>query len=532
MFVQRRWFTTSDTITTVAAQTATALHPDTRTDWYWAEQRFDEIVDSIVRSLLAAAHIDQLLTCVGRFAGVLQKRAAAGDVSGSVNAWCNLSRDVSAALAANAERYVDEVSPVALVDALASIPVSIAIGFREYLEAWHPEHLAKHFKAIANRGGRQFPFGSYPFHLIERLSWIVVRNDYELLAEGQQVAPSWYHDELVRQAEANHIARSLKSILDQCSDQYESLASKLRGTGKGIFEAAALVRELEFVAKTRICIQHETERLQALTSSQRIDGLRWPKPENLEEVLAKRESARMDRMIPLLVALIALPDDESIPDYAGRFVAAIADATFLAVVQGSVDRLAKLFPALVYGSMKISEKMKTAVEAEPALVLTPQQHASVAVVAQFLDIAGYARVFADLHDKPAIWNTVTAALDIYFKTDPKQSATYLKAILGLSAWGGLGGIPHMSSYRLSRRGALSRHLQPFRKQRSDRYRDVAFIDHRSALVRAMDGPMGMGPEGLDVFALVYMHDELGVSLKELGYRVTDMDRHRKRHEGD
>ena len=240
------------------------------------------------------------------------------------------------------------------------------------------------------------------------------------------------------------------------------------------------------------------------------------KQAELLRVIVNREGILVDRMALLSVSLADSPESESIPDFGGRFIAEIAEATFEAAAEGNVDRFRKLFLTLGLSSMKLTEKMRG--DIEMGNTSSPALHAFVAVVAQFIDIAGYACVFSELHGKPALWEETKTVLDGLFKADAARSALYLKGILGLSAFGGLG-IPHMSTFRQWRRSALNQQLVPFVRDNEGGSHLHRTVIHQSLIVTEMGSGAGFGPEGLDLFAVQYLHKELGVPVEELQYRA-------------
>ena len=270
----------------------------------------------------------------------------------------------------------------------------------------------------------------------------------------------------------------------------------------GYLEAAFLERQFEYFSKTQISTDIAVARFQLLTANRRITGLKWAsiEPTEVERSLRAARDAHEDRMAGLLIGLMKLPYVESIPDFGGHFLAAIADSTFSAAATGYESRLKKLFPALVAGSLVQFDVLRSEIKPDTDLRLDPNFNGSIAAASQVADIAGYVRVFADLLNKPAMWDDSKEVLDRFLKVDVASSARYWQAILSVSAWGGFA-IPHMSTYRMSRRQELSRQLAPLKKPVREAFGATTKVEHASPVVCAMDDFMGFGAEGLDVFAL-------------------------------
>ena len=168
--VQRRWFTTSDSITSIAAQTGTGLQPEARPDRLWVEKKLDHVLERLVCSLSGSSNADQLLSCLSVLSHAMQRRAGVGDVLGCVAAWENICASLSSTIAKRSDPEAQKVMSLAVIDALGSIPVNIAIGFREYLERLHTAKRL-HDVAIELTSTRwRFPFLECPFHMTERIN--------------------------------------------------------------------------------------------------------------------------------------------------------------------------------------------------------------------------------------------------------------------------------------------------------------------------------------------------------------------------
>jgi hypothetical protein len=236
-------------------------------------------------------------------------------------------------------------------------------------------------------------------------------------------------------------------------------------------------------------------------------------------------------MATLSIRLAEVPFSEVIPDYRGRFLAKLAEAAFDAVVDGQVERFGKLFPALTVATVKLSDELRAGVIPTEEVRMDPRLVGSVAAIAELLDIAGYAAVYSELHGKPALWASVVSTLNGLFNQNKAQTGSFLTAVLRFSSYGGFT-IPHMSTFRLWRRQRLGESLALYVDRRGSAYRFGAKVNHPSPVVRIMASETGMGPEGLDLFALQYVHGELNVPTSELGYRVEHMARDLARSAGD
>jgi hypothetical protein len=517
--VQRRWFLSDDIVTSTAAQTGTALQPDSRTDRSWLEDRIDRTVRKMLSVLAAQGRFDPLLICLTTLARAMQRRARSGDVPGCVSAWTDIAQALIPHIVAHGRQISEDALPLAACDALASIPVSIAIGFREYMEAYPVPLIRRDVGELSAR--KPFPFTRHPFHLAERVHWIAFRTEYEVLAEGSTASPAWYHDELVRQVEVQQLERCIDVLIDITPSHYATIQAALPTTENATFEAAFLERRLEFLTKARFCLERAVARFQELSAQRNITGLPWARIDKdlINRKLVEREGDLVDRMAAVSLALIELTESESVPDYGGRFLAKVAEATFDAAAKGNAQRFAKLFGALALGSLRIAEKLRAKIG--PNVERDPKLIAAVAATAEFLDIAGYALVFSEIHGQPAIWTTAKGVLDYVFKKEPAKSAQYLTAVLGLSEYG-RAGIPHMASFRQQRSMELSRQMEPLLSERHGPFAYGRRVNHPNAIVRAVGATMGLSAEGLDVFSFAYVHKELGAPLRDIGYKARNI----------
>lgn len=520
VLVQRRWFLSSDTYTSTAVQTGTALQPDARTDWFWVEERIDGIVRRILDVLSEQGRFRALLSCLSTLAEAVQRRARSGDVVGCVSAWARLNETLIPRIMAHARGASDDVLPLAVCDALSSLPVNIAIGFREYMDANPISSFDRYVAAL--RSSNPLRVGRYPFHQVDRVSWLRVRIDYEVLVEGNTVSPDWYHDELLRQVEVQHLEKCIQALLDTVPSHYETFGVTLQSGKHVTLEGAFLERRLEYLNKVRISLELVLKRFGDLSAVKRITGLPWPELDDkiLRGKLVQREGELVDRMAIVSLELVRMAESETVPDYGGRFLAEVAAATFDAAADGNAEQFDKLFRALAIGSLRISNALRAKIG--PNVATDPKLIAAVAATAEFLDIAGYAFVFSELHGRPEIWATTRSVLDAVFKKDVAQSSQYLAAVLSVSEYGW--GIPHMASFRHQRSMEVSRRIEPLLSERTGLFAYGHVVKHSSPIVRAVADRMGFGPEGLDVFAFAYVHKELGAPLRNLSHRAQDIAR--------
>jgi hypothetical protein len=529
--VHRRWFTTSDTITSIAAQTNTGLPPEIKPDYTWVEKRFDRILESLLVALSRPSYLRDLSNCLIDFSEGMRRRAASGDIAGATTAWRTAAEAISAAFIADKVDAAAQPVVIGVADQLGAIPVSIAVGFREYMERFPLSLLRQEATTLNDYGYRRISFQRYPFHLVERVDWLVERIAFEIRVEDRIVSPGWYLWELISQVEVQHLERALATITQEVATYFVAIRKILWNSDNPLLEAAVVERQLEFCSKARLCVTRAAERFKELSVNRRVTGLPWGAVD--EELLRKRvdehEAELVDQMATLSIRLAVVPFSEAIPDYRGRFLAKLAEAAFDAVVDGQVGRFGKLFPALTVATVKLSDELRAGVIPTEDVRMDPRLVGSVAAIAELLDIAGYANVFSELHGKPALWSSVIATLNGLFQ-DKAQTGTFLRGVLRFSSYGGFT-IPHMSTFRLWRRQRLNESLAPYADRRESSHGFGAKVNHPSPVVRIMADEAGMGTEGLDLFALQYVHGELNVPTSELGYRVERMERYLTRSAG-
>jgi hypothetical protein len=531
--VHRRWFTTSDTITSVAAQTDTGLPPEIRADYGWVEKRCDRIVEKLLVSLSRPSYLLDLSNCLIDFSEALRRRAVSGDIAGATATWRTTAEAISTALVTNKADGADQTVVIGVADQLGASSVSIAVGFREYMERIALGLLRKEAATLEGYGYRRFSFQRCPFHLVERVDWLVERIAFEIRVEDHIISPGWYQWELISQVEVQHLERALATITQEIAAHFVAIRKILGNSGNPLLEAAMVERQLEFYSKARLCVTRAAERFKELSVNRRVTGLPWATVDEklLRKKLDEHEAELVDQMATLSIRLAEVPFSETLPDYRGRFLAKLAAAAFDAVVDGQVERFGKLFPALTIATVKLSDELRAGVIPAEEMRMDPRLVGSVAAIAELLDIAGYAAVFSELHGKPALWASVVSTLNGLFNQNRAQIGSFLRAVLRFSSYGGFT-IPHMSTFRLWRRQRLSESLAPYADRRGSSYRFGAKVNHPSPVVRIMASEAGMGPEGLDLFALQYVHGELNVPTSALGYRVERMARDLARSAGD
>lgn len=530
-FVHTKWYVAQDHLTSIAAQTGTVLHPGTRLDHLWLEERLDRLVRELLVGVAKGGRISILSSAMGAISSGMQHRAARGDVLGAVVAWAELSENLGAVLAKASDKVQHAASYVALADALASVPVSIALGFREYLGEAKVHADEGRLRKFLSAGGSLECLRPFPFHAGEWAEWLSERVQYEAEVEGRAVTPAWYCREILALAENKHLAESVDALLERASEAYANLARSLDDKLAPQIAASVRARQMEYVAKVDYCIGKVATSADAAVDARRIEGLKWPSLsiQELETRLRNVEDALVDAMSGLLSST-SLPESEEIPDFEGRFISEVGERAFRAAAEGDDTRFKTLFSTFAAASLRLAQRHRQTFSASPEGELNAGARSLIVIMAQVMDVAGYAFGFAELHRKADIWLGAKEWLDTTFKGDANASGQWLTAVLRLSEYG-IGGIPGMSVFRQGRRDAFSKALAPYvRGERLRQYRQPE-VNHPSVFVRLMQDSLGLGPEGVDLFSYAYLNKELGVPLSKLGYRASDIAQRVARAEG-
>lgn len=147
-----------------------------------------------------------------------------------------------------------------------------------------------------------------------------------------------------------------------------------------------------------------------------------------EKITQDRIKEVSDRMIRLLPKLQILRTSDDLPDYFGQALTIGVEACFEACDDNDHERLKKIFPIVFQASLAAHDMTRQKVQSwsqEDSKIIY-----STEPIINLFDIAGYAKLYAELYQNQELWNVAQQSWDAYFAaiTNAKQVIEFIAAI--------------------------------------------------------------------------------------------------------
>jgi len=426
------WFLTPDTQVSMAHATGTRPHGSITTDRDWLEKALLPLVYRALSAQLRAMRFELAYQLLDQMGGFFRYVAAIGEVGRALG---YADQAAETLLHSGVEQNATEqdrresLELVALLDRLASFPIDILLGMDLPLQTLNRDTMAKRIEATNWRRLSSVFRGTFKPLLLHRIEWMVPRLAFERLSEGRVVTPTWYLVELVSQIEAEAFQACVDDLLLATLGRYQNWAEALESSHLVWSSAAVVSRQLEYVSKLASRLDQFSETWRDLGKGPRVKGLPWPQSNPADWATKVRDvrlsiAAKMAQKAP---SLLPRARPQGVPDFAGQFVHETAEHILEACLSNSTETLETLFPAY-FGCcwMEFSAHVPTGDfdgwRSEHRLL------SAIAPVQDLLTLSGYALLFSELHQNPALWQVVKGVWDKRLGSD--QGQALMAAIAG------------------------------------------------------------------------------------------------------
>jgi hypothetical protein len=346
------WYRTDDSRVAMAHQTGTAIQPDVTTNNDWIEDRAFKIITRCIEVNLASAKYSEVLGLLEYVGIYIKSLAIEGDL---VKAFSLLEALVSTVVGSVAKETVETeiLEKLAIIERLASLPISIALGYRETLEKFNRHNVESRIASIRWENNASIYNVGFPIYCLSRLEWFRPRLAFEEEVEGRQITPEWYKLELILQVEAEQFVFNVGSLVSKGTDFFTLIIDTATKQKHLWLAAAAISREWEYWHK----IEHHLEiwpgNWAELSQHRKIEGLSWPSFDiEAFRIDSKRRRGELLKTMSqqgLLLALLDRPD--GFPDYVGQFLHTSGEVALEALLANDVDLLKSVFKPYMMGCL-------------------------------------------------------------------------------------------------------------------------------------------------------------------------------------
>ena len=228
-YQHRDWYQTEDSSVAIAHQTGRLLHPKVTTDKEWIERRIIPIIMKCIKAnLLQKRYTD--VNALFKFLNIYVEELTK---EGSVKKALNFTEEISSIVM---EQFiekskcritkVEELEKLAVAEQLASLPTSIAVEYRKFLEKFDKQDIEQRLASIKWSKNKNIYYNGFPIYCLDRLEWFNPRLEFERKTEGKDISPLWYKTELVCQVEADQMSINTKALIETSAKFFKSLIEK------------------------------------------------------------------------------------------------------------------------------------------------------------------------------------------------------------------------------------------------------------------------------------------------------------------
>jgi hypothetical protein len=526
------WYLTQDSAVSLAHQSGTTVQPKTVFDTEWLEEELLPIIcDCITANIERGMHQNavDVLEVVSNYLHVI---ALSGSVARAVHVLKTISEPVLDSLEEVSKGKKAGSGPslerLAIIECVASMPVTIQLAARQYLEKSEPSSIEKMLSSIDWRSSKAVFSSGIPFHLLSCMEFLKKRVDFEIQADGSVVTPVWYLKAHLLKEESKNFVSIANSISVDLVDLYRSWKTREGFKTEPWFVSAIQSTELEFLSKLDWHINSWGEIWLSLTEKRELSGLNWDD----FDIDLKVEQVKNYRLA--LIHEIAEQSGKlnremrssDFPDYRGQFLHLMAEATFDALLDNDVDHLEAVYKPLFDGSLVLLNRLL------PTEVVIDHRYrqaikVAAAPIVDLLELSGYALLLSDYHRDDGLWRVVKGVWDNYLDAVDGDRTVKMLLIL-FSASSEAMEIAHRSGVRY---GWLSRVGREFESiKRSHRVEKGSFgydesIVHPSPIVRVYANGRGLSSfNGTELFILKFLSGHVADPDFDLGWKTLNLQR--------
>lgn len=505
----RQWYLSESTYVETATQTDSPLAPIELPDHSWVEDTLTDSILNAIKNDLDGKRYQSMYEKLESLPLLFEELGNAWDIETGI-AFANkltdmLEKDLSKEQGDQPNDKRDVILEYAAMDVLASLPLSLELGFIKSLDRISVTTLDETAQKYSARQDT-FAYHTYlPRKVIATLEEAHENAIFEKRVGAQHTTPSWYIAERLRHRAAHELQNNWDKLIGFTSPWYEETAIRLEKQAKHRSAAAIRSRAMELAWKLQRHVKGVEEHAINFEANKTI-GLEWPVwdwKKQKESVKSFREKI-IDGTALSIPELMHIERTADLPDSLGAATHAVGEECFEALRKNDDVRFGKLFAAYFLGIYANSERIRPQVIGwEPNSALTWYTEP----VIDLMDISGYAYVFAELNGNPKLWTTCTKVWAVYVGTGDEATkmlnhyaliARHRKTLYQLS--------PRviLRSNRILR---LMRLLAKLPTQPSQHYYDSPTVEHASAFIRktARGIPdMPHYPEPMDIFVIKYL----------------------------
>lgn len=504
----KQWYLSDSADIEMATQTDTTLQPTQVPYTTWLE---DVLLDVVFEAYKSDAN-------VGDYQALYNKIASLPDFfSGMGGNWLaedgekwhtRLSNDILANLTNGQDiDEIQEPNSVAVTDILASIPMSIELGFIRAINELNVSNLRRQLLNTNLLTGDAPYRLSLPLSTVKTLEEVHMGALFEKRAQSYNKTPNWYVTEVALHDLELAIYGQWQSLIKLLETWYIETGLALNDAKRYRQSATVYSRAIELAWKLDSHIERLRELSQALRKDGKIEFLKkaeWDWDKEHDKVIKFRNLAvkRQAELIPRLWN--TKEPDPDMPDFFGGAVHRTGEACYEALKIGDVDTFNTLFRSYFLGILGVFESLKLEVQGwdELSSAITWMSEP----ILDLFDISGYAYVYAEYHNKPELWTGCKNTWDTYLTNMPQQLQSF--AVISNYHQTPRGVITPRDTLRSRWHISMAQLLNDLPRQDTNDFYSQPSVQHESELIRNIapwDNTMPFThADAIDVFTIKYL----------------------------
>ena len=419
----------------IALSTGTTLQPKNVKNYTWYEDEVLGIAGEVFKSFSEGTRIISSARALDIFVEIADVYAQDLDVKSAellFKKTKSIRDSLFAIQATNVQQPVIK-EQLAFVDAHSRLAIAALLGLTKYLAANSCETIAKRIADIKWLSGKKHIYlTGLPGAMLPRLESLQNDLENEKIIEGELVTEDWYIDTFCFQQYVFSLHSYFNFIKSLHTEHFQSALDALLASQQLPLAVHLIQKWKEFSAKCRRLVFEMNKHVECTNSRRLLGDLPWTDFdfEKEKQTALDREKEVTDRMIQLLPQLKSLATGDGLPDYFGQALSEGVEACYEACEEKDPERLKKILPAVFDASLtayeRLREKVKDWSQLDSKIVFASEP------LENLFEISGYAKLYAELYQKPEIWSVFEDLWNKYFgAVDAKK---VIEFIAGVSAY--------------------------------------------------------------------------------------------------
>ena len=424
----KQWYLSNDSDLEMATQTGTTLNPNDVPDNTWFE-------DSMLNVFHDALSYDLEKN---DYEAMYRKTLPLTDLYKSMGErwliddgkkWISKLADEAIASISSAEfdSETQDVSSIGVADIVASLPISLELGFMVSINKLDVPSLRTKLKQT-NWTKQKSPYRfSLPLDTIKTLENIHDGARFEKSAGTRHKTKGWYVSELTLNNIDWFIYRQWNAIMELFESWYVKSGKSLSDSKKYNQSAAIYSRAVEQAWKLHNHLDKVKEITEQLREGAKLDFNRpqwdWDKEQKRVSTFRSQAINGMADLIPEMAKQEQTASLE-IPDFFGGAVHFVGESCYDALAEGDVERFKTLFPKYFVGILGVFDRVRPQIKGwteELTWLSEP--------LIDLINLSGYAYIYAEYHSKPELWNECKRVWDNYLAIKSELPKVQLLSVL-------------------------------------------------------------------------------------------------------